>query len=443
MKQHRHFLPIAFLSALVVLTSSSLAIAQDQKKKTDAPPSLPGIKVNVLSGAKRVLTPLAIPDTKGSDTVAKRVQEVLRKDLAVAGFFKIIPKKSIFFDASKEGMNADQINFQNWTNVNAQGLIKTSVSANGALDMRLYVVNKKSQAKLKWKATTVTSKNVDKAVHDFANAVVAYYTGKPGVFGSPIAFVSRNKFRLKQIYVTDMAGTSMRAITSNSSINMLPRYSKGRIYYTSYKDRNPDLWVYSGGRHTKLSYQRGQNSGAVQCGSKLALTLSMGGTNTDIYLINAKTGKKERRLTDHWGIDTSPTWSPDCSKIAFVSSRSGAPHIYVMNADGSNQKRLTYKGSYNTNPSWSPKGNVIAFQARDSRGSFDVFTVNLSGGIERLTQDQGNNESPSFSPDGRYIVFTSDRKKKRSKELWVMTADGQYQRRILAGGGRYSPSWAR
>ena len=126
-----------------------------------------------------------------------------------------------------------------------------------------------------------------------------------------------------------------------------------------------------------------------------------------------------------------------------MSNRGGSPHIYVMNADGSGKRRLTTKGSYNTNPTWSPKGDVIAFQARDSRGAFDIFTVNLSGGLERLTQNQGNNESPSFSPDGRYIVFTSDRKKKRSKSLWIMTADGQYQRQILKGGGRYSPSWGR
>lgn len=444
MKTHRSIFSRTtsmLVCALCLLWAGSVH-AQDSAKE---PPTSPGIKVNVLSGAKRVMTPLAVPDTKGVGNQAKKVQELLRRDLNMAGFFKLLPN-SYFFDASKEGMTAETINFGNWTNVNAQGLVKSSVTTTGGkvtVDLRLYVVNKKTQAKLKWRTQTVDAANLDATVHAFANAVVEYYTGKPGVFGTPIAFISRNRSGLKQVYVTDMSGTNVRAITSNNSINLIPRYSKGKVYYTSYQARNPDLWVYSGGKHRKLSSQRGQNSGASACGNKLAVTLSMGGSNTDIYLIDPNTGKKLRRLTDSWAIDVSPTWSPDCSKIAFVSDRGKSPHIYVMNADGSGQKRLTQQGSYNTNPEWSPAGDVIAFQGRDGKGAFDIFTVNMGGGIERLTQNQGNNESPSFSPDGRYIVFTSDRLKKRSKSMWLMTADGQFQRQVFKGNGRISPSWGR
>ena len=274
---------------------------------------------------------------------------------------------------------------------------------------------------------------------------MGYYTGDPGVFGQQIAFVRRNKSGLKQIYVTDVSGTSSRAVTRNNSINLLPSWGNGRIFYTSYQQRNPDLWVYEGGKHRKLSSQRGQNSGAAYCGGKVALTLSMGGRNTDIYLIDPSSGKKTQRLTDHWEIDTSPTWSPDCSKIAFVSGRSSSPQIYVMNADGSGQRRLTYKGNYNTSPDWSPRGDVISFTSRDERDAFDIFTVDLKGQLERLTQDQGNNEDPSWSPDGRYIVFASDREVgSRRKRIWLMTADGQYQRLITERGSGYeSPAWQR
>jgi len=167
----------------------------------------------------------------------------------------------------------------------------------------------------------------------------------------------------------------------------------------------------------------------------------MGGENTDIYTIDAESGDKIDRLTDHWSIDTSPTWSPDCSKIAFVSGRSGGPQIYVMDADGSNQRRLTYQGSYNTAPDWSPTGDEIAFTARDRYNRFDVFLVDLEGDLTRLTQDQGNNEQPSFSPDGRYIVFSSDRGGAGSR-LWMMTSDGEIQHPVTPDGSTLSaPAW--
>jgi TolB protein len=58
-------------------------------------------------------------------------------------------------------------------------------------------------------------------------------------------------------------------------------------------------------------------------------------------------------LTDNPAWDGKPAWSPDGTKIAFVSDRDGNGDIYVMNADGSNVIRLTNEG-YNFEPSWSP-----------------------------------------------------------------------------------------
>lgn len=96
---------------------------------------------------------------------------------------------------------------------------------------------------------------------------------------------------------------------------------------------------------------------------------------------------------------------------------------------------------YNQTPSWSPRGDAIAFTARDERNAFDIFTVDPeSGKITRLTQDQGNNEEPTFSPNGRMIAFTSTRAGK--SHLFVMSADGQFQRQITSGDEvAYTPAW--
>lgn len=444
--------PLALLLALL----PALALAQQPEANptdNDKPPAdqRKGIEIDVRAGARRVLTSVAVPDTLtlggAPATTASQVQQTLREDLDLAGYFSLIAPAQLFFDPSKEGMDADKIDYKNWANVKAQGLIKSAVVKRGdelLLDLHLYAVDSQKRIPIKGFAAPVpVGKDVNKQVHAFVNEVVRYYTGKPGQLGAQVVFVKRNSAGLKQIYAMSLGSQQIWPITRNSAINLLPSVDKqGRIYYTSYLHQNPDLWVYENGKHHKLSAQRGQNSGAARCGDKLALTLSMGGENTDIYLIDPKTGQIKQRLTNHWAIDTSPTFSPDCSKIAFVSGRSSSPHIYVMDADGSNQRRLTYQGTYNTTPVWSPKGDVIAFTARDERNRFDVFTVNLEGNIERLTQNQGNNEDPSFSPDGRYIVYTSTRGGK-GRRIWLMTSDGQHQRVLTKKGSEYSaPVWS-
>jgi len=153
----------------------------------------------------------------------------------------------------------------------------------------------------------------------------------------------------------------------------------------------------------------------------VALTLSIKG-NPDIFLIDLD-GRILERLTSHWGIDVSPSFSPDGKKMAFVSNRS----------------RLTFDGNYNTSPSWSRLNRIVYTSM--NHGSFDIFTIDPEGGEPRqLTENQGNNEDPCWSPDGRYIVFSSNRLGRY--HLYIMTANGQNQRRITRGKGHQSaPSW--
>lgn len=446
-----HFagLIVAFF-CLILLPATSVAQGESGSDEEAADSSGEGIEIDVRGSARRVLLPIAVPDTlePAGETgdVAENVQKTLRRDLEMSGFFKVLPPDSYFFDPSKEGMSTSEIKFQNWFQVGSQALIKSAARVDGdtvKLDLRLYAVDSGERISVKWSPEPATKENYEKQVHEFVNAVIEHYTGKPGIFGSRITYARRLKNGSKQVYVSQIDGSKVARITDNSSINMLPSWANGRIYYTSYRDGNPDLWVYKGGNHEKVSSHRGQNTGAAWCGGKLAVTLSMGGENTDIYLIDPDSGKVQQRLTKHWAIDTSPSWSPDCSQMAFVSGRSGGPQIYVMNADGSNQRRLTYQGDYNTQPSWSPAGSKIAFAARDERNAYDIFTVDLDGNIERLTQDQGNNEHPSYSPDGRYLVFISDRGGK-GERIWMMTSDGEIQNPVTSSGGGYaSPMWQR
>jgi TolB protein len=63
-------------------------------------------------------------------------------------------------------------------------------------------------------------------------------------------------------------------------------------------------------------------------------------------------GSGVTRLTTSPGIDATPDWSPDGTRIVFASTRDGNSEIYVMNADGSGQTRITVNSAFDGLPSW-------------------------------------------------------------------------------------------
>lgn len=151
----------------------------------------------------------------------------------------------------------------------------------------------------------------------------------------------------------------------------------------------------------------------------------------------------------------SPVWSPDSSKIAFLSlgalDGSNAPdnpgpsfaiNLWVMNADGSAAKpltRLTVMGAGCGDPVWSPDGSRIAYdavRALDGSNSIpvarNVWVINADGsGDTPLTKyTLAGSGQPAWSPDGSKILFSSSGVLDGSDHsifadnVWVMNADG-------------------
>jgi DNA-binding winged helix-turn-helix (wHTH) protein len=84
------------------------------------------------------------------------------------------------------------------------------------------------------------------------------------------------------------------------------------------------------------------------------------------------------RLTNSLASDGQPDWSPDGSKVVFVSNRDGLPAIRAMSADGANARNLTRSLGWSDSPAWSPDGTRIAFQRK--RGTQpEIFIMNADG----------------------------------------------------------------
>ena len=126
--------------------------------------------------------------------------------------------------------------------------------------------------------------------------------------------------------------------------------------------------------------------------------------------------------------DSAPAWSPDGSRLAFMSDRDmrASADIYTMNAaDGSDVQRIT-RDLANWAPQYAPDGRSLAVQINQDVALIDFAT----GTIRRLTHAPNDGMNPTWSPDGRRIAFVTTRS--GQAEIFVMNADGTEQRPLAA-----------
>ena len=137
-------------------------------------------------------------------------------------------------------------------------------------------------------------------------------------------------------------------------------------------------------------------------GSKLAY-VSFEGGNSSIYLQNINSGAREQ-LAKFRGINGAPAFSPDGRRLALTLSRSGNPEIYVMDLGSRALTQLTNHFGIDTEPTWSGDGGSLYFTS-DRGGKPQIYRVAASGGSAARVTFQGSyNASADVSADGKKIA---------------------------------------
>lgn len=281
-----------------------------------------------------------------------------------------------------------------------------------------------------------------------APATIGDFSPRFGPDGHTLAFVRSNGD-----YVMDVYATDIDVQTSAGSPAPLKRltFDGRKVYGFDWSPRGTQL-VYASNRTGvfalwKVSTDGGQPMPALG-GDDDARYPAASRTGVDVAFVHAlddlniwriavtgdSAARSETPLVASTRWDESPRYSPDGSHIAFMSTRSGPPEIWIADADGSHARPVTsFGGPLAQHPSWSPDGKHLALDARVD-GHADVYIVDVeSGTTKRVTSDSSDHLRPSWSADGRIVYFSSNRD--GGWQIWKVPFDGGDATRVTDGGG--------
>src|SRR5262245_21497742 len=164
-------------------------------------------------------------------------------------------------------------------------------------------------------------------------------------------------------------------------------------------------------------------------GSRVAvITRDLANETADLYVLDVATGAKTRLTTSpRTEFVMAPVWSPDGSRIAYVTIRKGQEGIYVRPANGQGSEQLLYSnpGAFMNLSDWSSDGRFLTYAISDMKGGA-LYVLPLDGGPDRKPTEILKSElrlfEPRFSPGGRFLSYVVIDKANRA-EVFVRPLD--------------------
>jgi TolB protein len=450
---------IAIVSAVFIV--GLVAAQQPAPPQTPQQPSEIASRISGDSGAP---PHYAVPDfialTPNAAQTAQMLAQVLWDDLNFEREFDMIPRD--VYKSVPVARSMEQIPFGAWREVGADGVFFGTVAQKGnEITVQVRLFNVRSRESVYAQEMTIAARSARRIAHEIADAIHKQQRGVRGVARTKLTFVSDRirqsvlgtveKRNVKEVWVADYDGANELRITNSRDLNLNPSWSSdaNAIAYSAFRaNGTPDIllsFIYTGVLQnlTKGRLRDGSYLPVFSPdGKRIAFAATPEGSSSqDIFVINAD-GANLRRVTTHPDIDTTPTWSPSGTQIAFTSNRTGRPQIYIMNADGAGTpQRLNIPDAEADRATWAPSPfNEIAYSARNGPG-YDIKVYDIATQQTRqLTFSEGSNEAPAYSPSGRHLAFTSTRS--GLVQVFTIGRDGNGLRQVTRTGNNQTPDWS-
>ncbi len=245
--------------------------------------------------------------------------------------------------------------------------------------------------------------------------------------GQWIAFVQGPSFLSHDIHVLPAAGGAAKRLTSDgrwvAGIAWTP--DSRHLVFSSRRSGPFSLWTIpaAGGAVGPIALS-GTDAYSPNIARKTSrLVYVRNKVNKNLWRMKLAETGGGKDLIGSTRTSFQPEYSPDGTRIAFASDRTGAYELWVSDQEGRSPMQLTSFGGPQTgSPHWSPDGRWIAFDSRPD-GHSDVHVINAAGGdARRLTNESSEDRWPFWSADGKWIYFTSNRE--NGNQLWRMPPAG-------------------
>lgn len=174
------------------------------------------------------------------------------------------------------------------------------------------------------------------------------------------------------------------------------------VYESTYTSTLTNGYLDSSGTEKKSDQYPLLKTGKIVYGSLISDEV----ISSQIYLMDLSTRIKLPLTND--GSSGSPEWSPDGTKILYISDALGnKDDIYIMDADGGNKVPLIQTAGTDSVADWSPDGNAFLYTSNIS-GKTQIYSYSfIDDSITRLSDFSEDFYSPTFSSDGSRIAFSS------------------------------------
>lgn len=271
--------------------------------------------------------------------------------------------------------------------------------------------------------------------HAVARDLALALTGERPSFEGRLAFARRDPGRRKQVFVAEWDGFAPRRVSSEHASALLPGFV-GAVLWWSVLEPHRTFLTHEHAAGGVVMESGGTDMGIASCNDALVLSSSRSG-DAEVWLAQ-RDGTSLRRLTEHPGIDVSPSCAGD--RLAFVSDRDGTPRVHLgrLGTDGTltSSVAITSPGETQT-PSLcqSSRGLLLAYTRLG--GAMRVEMLDVDRGQRRVLSPPGMAaKDPSFSPDCRFVAYVA-----RGRGVVVASVDDPTRHRLVISGAAETVRW--
>jgi TolB protein len=302
-------------------------------------------------------------------------------------------------------------------------------------------------------------------IHELADILFKGLFGREGIATTHILFTRKvpagNQW-VSEVWEADYDGANARQLTFDSGYAVTPvyvppqpGYVSGSFFFVSYKTGQPKIYYQQlkGKESRRLTYLRGNQLMPTLSSKRdrVAFISDVTG-NPDLFIqpFDPEAGLREKPyqiFAAPHATQGTPSFSPDGTRLVFVSNKDGSPKIYMMDVPRPGQSlkeikaRLVSKSNKeSTAPAWSPDGTKVAYCSL-TKGVRQIWVYDLEKEEARqLTEGPGNKENPTWAPDSLHLIFNSS--DAGACELYLINLNQPEAARIRSGAGeKRFPAW--